>query len=184
VGTERRALAVETPDYHFVGPDNGIFSRLLDEEPDHQVRAIDEARFRREPFSSTFHGRDLFAPAAAALAAGMPFREIGPVIADPVRLRGDINRSRGGVVVGRVVHIDRFGNCVTSLRGADLGDRPMSLEVAGVRVTELRDRYAEGGSDPFVIWGSAGYLEISVSAGSAAARLGVERGMSVTLRTG
>jgi S-adenosyl-L-methionine hydrolase (adenosine-forming) len=114
----------------------------------------------------------------------MPFREIGPVIADPVRLRGDINRSRGGVVVGRVVHIDRFGNCVTSLRGADLGDRPMSLEVAGVRVTELRDRYAEGGSDPFVIWGSAGYLEISVSAGSAAARLGVERGMPVTVRTG
>ena len=181
VGSERRALVVEAAGQRFVGPDNGLFSYLLDREPEAVVRAVADTRLAlaREPLSHTFHGRDLFAPLAAALARGVAAEELGTIIHDPVRLAAlTPSRDAFGLPSGRVLHIDRFGNVISSLSLDDLthSDAP-HLRVAGTTIGGLRNRYAGAPpGTPFLIEGSTGFVEISVNGGSAAALLGVRRG--------
>jgi S-adenosyl-L-methionine hydrolase (adenosine-forming) len=177
VGSARRPLAIAVARHRFVGPDNGIFSYVLDAAPDGEMRRIDNPSLRREPFSTTFHGRDLFAPAAAFLAAGGAMERVGAEITDPVRLPPLENRSVAGAIQARILHVDRFGNCVTSLRREELRGRAWRIRVAGIEIEDVRDHYASGTEEvPFAIWGSSGYLEVSCAGTSAAARLGIRRG--------
>lgn len=179
VGSARRALVVAGR-HLFVGPDNGLFSWILDREPRARVHAVEEERFFREPRSTTFHGRDLFAPVAAALAAGLDPERIGPEVDDAARLP-PITPARlpDGSLRATILHVDRFGNCVTSLTRADAPDGA-PLRVHGHEIRGVRRFYAEPGADePFAIWGSAGFLEISVNGGSAAERLGIGAGDEV-----
>ena len=178
VGSQRRAVIVEAAGQYFVGPDNGLFSYLLDREPGALVREVGAAglAFSREPLSRTFHGRDLFAPLAAALARGVAPADLGAVLDDPVRLPAlTPTRDENGLASGRILHIDRFGNVVTSLNRKDLAfPEAPKLRVAGTTVMGLRDRYAGAGPGvPFLVEGSSGFLEVSVNGGSAAALLGV-----------
>lgn len=186
VGTGRRALVVAAAGQLFVGPDNGLFSYLLDVEPAARVREVREVPPLAWPSSTTFHGRDLFAPVGAALATGAPPDRFGPDLADPVRLPPlRPTRSPDGTVLGRILHVDRFGNCVTSIGRGDLreGSGGVRLSVAGQTLSELRAYYAGAPDDAaFLIWGSSGFLEISVNGGSAAVLLGVELGAAVELR--
>ena len=187
VGSARRALVVGAGGQRFVGPDNGIFSYVLDREPDARVRRLDDPRWFRHPVSATFHGRDVFAPVAAALAAGAEPASLGSEVRDPVRLEPiRVRRGPDGAVHGAVLHVDRFGNCVTTLTPADVPDgagESLRLLVGGREVRGLRRHYAgaEPG-EPFAIPGSAGFLELSVDGASAAERLGVRRGDPVELR--
>jgi S-adenosylmethionine hydrolase len=184
VGSARRPLALEAAGQRFVGPDNGLFTPILDRDPEWRAFEIAERRFLREPVSDTFHGRDVFAPAAGALARGVPASELGPPVRDPVRLP-DLPVVRGEAEVrGAVVHVDRFGNCITNLGREELGIPALRegfvLEIGGRRVGGLRRSYAgapEG--QAFPIWGSSGLLEISVNRGSAAEFLGARRGTPV-----
>lgn len=187
VGSERRAVAATAGGHLFVAPDNGLLGWVLDREPDARVVNLTEPRFFRHPVSTTFHGRDVFAPVAAALAAGTPLHELGSPIDDPLRLPplGPVQGPDGGLE-GEVIHVDRFGNCVTSLSPAHLpaGEpgRAWGIEVAGHEVRSLRRFYAEDAGradEPFMILGSAGLVEVSLNGGSAARRLGVERGAVV-----
>ncbi len=157
VGSERRAILVEAAAQYFVGPDNGVFSMVIAGEK-HKVRRIDNARYFRHPVSHTFHGRDIFAPVGAYLAAGAAPKTVGPRIDDAVKL--ELDRQR-------VLHIDRFGNVVTSLREAK-GAIRLGKTVVRARATH----YAE--VEPgklFAIEGSGGFLEISMNGASAAQRL-------------
>lgn len=178
VGSEREAVALKTSDYYFVGPDNGVFEHVLGREAQ-DARAIENGSLRRTPVSSTFHGRDIFAPAAAALADGFPFAEVGPKV-EVARLKGATNVTLSGDgFEGRILHIDHFGNCVTSFRPGDLPGGPAAYEFIGDgwKVDELRSRYA--GAIPehlFLIVGSAGYLEVSMYGAPAAATFGIARG--------
>lgn len=185
VGSERAPLAVRAGEQLFVGPDNGVFSRVMDGSPEAEVRLLDNPRLRRQTPSATFHGRDIFAPAAAALALGFQFADVGPRVANVVRLPWGVPEvDATGQVRAHVVHIDRFGNCVTSIRPGDFGHSGELLEIriGETKITELRPFYAAAGADePFAIWGSAGLLEISVAGGSAAERMGIDRGQEVTL---
>lgn len=187
VGSARRPLLVEAGGQRFVGPDNGLFGPVLDREPGWRALHLDQPRFFRHPLSATFHGRDLFAPVAAALASGTPAGELGSEIRDPVRWDLPSNtRGPGGVVRGSVLHVDRFGNCVTSLsrRDVDPGalDPGFRLRAGRRDVRALRRFYADGApGEPFVIWGSSDLLEISVDRASASALLGVARGAEVEL---
>lgn len=188
VGSERRPIVVEAAGQCFVAPDNGLLSYLLETEEGAVCREVTSPRFLDRPLSTTFHGRDLFAPVGAALATGTPASELGAVIDDPVRLPSlRPSREVNGALVGRVLHVDRFGNCITSLPRAGMfeeGER-LALEIGGRRVEQLRAHYAgapEG--EPFLVWGSAGFLEVSVNGGSAAAVLGVGTGAVVRLHTG
>jgi len=187
VGTERRAIAIETPDGRFVGPDNGVLSAVLpdaarpDMGPDavglpegYTAVEITNRQYMREQVSATFHGRDVFAPAAAHLSLGVPLDELGPrvdriIALPPLRAR----RNDAGEIAGRVVHIDRFGNVVTDIRDEDLPRDPIEVAIGGQRVRGLVRTYAEAQSLSALI-GSSGYLEIALPNGSAAQQLGVD----------
>ena len=188
VGSSRRAILVSAGGYFFVGPDNGIFSYVLDNETDYNVFYITAEQYFRQPESSTFHGRDVFAPVAAALSTGLPPESFGPKTQNEVRMASLKPRLlKDGSAQGRIIHVDHFGNCITNFdRTAfiNANGENMSLMVNGTRIKSRREFYGEGKTDksPFAIWGSAGFLEISVQNRSAAKKLKAKRGDAVTLR--
>ena len=184
VGSTRRAIVVNAGSHYFVGPDNGLFSYVLDREPSHQTFHLTAREYFREEPSSTFHGRDIFAPIAAALSKGVKPAKLGPRVEDAVRLPALTPVKRAdGTVEGRIIHIDRFGNCITNLTRDDLPQTDGQKLLVKRRVIKaFRQFYAdEDGSknQMFAIWGSAGFLEISLNGASAAARLKVKRGDAV-----
>lgn len=183
VGSERRVIAVEAAGQRFVGPDNGVFSYLLDREPGARVFHVTADRFFRTPVSTTFHGRDIFAPVGAALARGVEPMTLGPSISDARRLLPLTPRVEpGGRVFGRILHVDRFGNCITNLAAEHLGSGALRVrgKSGAVEVAGLRRQYAGAAvGTPFLIEGSTGFIEISLNGSSAAALLGIESGAEV-----
>jgi len=184
VGSPRRAIAVTGGGHAFVGPDNGIFGHVYERvQPFRVFHLTNEKYFRRE-VSPTFHGRDLFAPVAGALSRGLHAEELGPEVSDFVRLpAASPERSPDGTLVGAIIHVDRFGNCVTNITPAELSDEAIAcgarLVLAGREVRHFRRFFAEAGEslgEPFAVWGSAGLLEVAVFRDSAARVLGVGRG--------
>jgi S-adenosylmethionine hydrolase len=190
VGGHRRAVALRGSDGRlYVGPDNGLLAYAAD-----KFGGVEEAvelanpAFRLDPVAHTFHGRDVFAPVAAALASGAEPDDLGVPITDPVTLPGARVVREGGRVRGAVVHVDRFGNLITSLSRRDLGGDPrpgFRLHLAGREVRGFHHFYSEAaGGEPFATWGSAGLLEIAVDHGSAAALLNAGRGAEVVVELG
>ena len=115
VGSTRRGIAVVAADQFFVGPDNGIFSYIYERESKFSVYELSNEEFFREPVSPTFHGRDIFAPVAAALSNGVKPAKLGPRVTDPVKLAPLTPEVRDSRILARIIHIDRFGNCVTNI---------------------------------------------------------------------
>jgi len=187
VGSERRAIAVAAGGQYYVGPDNGLLGLAFAQAPAPMAAVeLTAAEYRLSPLSRTFHGRDLFAPAAAHLAAGVALERFGRAIADPVRLVLPVPQRAGDHVRGEVLAVDRFGNLVTSLRGEDLsglGSSALMVEIGEVRLGAPLSAYADaprGGLGAIV--GSTGRLEIFARDGSAHAMLGRGRGAPVVLR--
>lgn len=180
VGSDRRPIVAEADGRVFVGPDNGIFSFVLRGRQPARVFRIDNAETLSDSISSTFHARDVFAPAAAALVRGTPPSSFGPAIPDFIRFgetkRLDMPSDRIEV---EVVHVDRFGNLILDLGPAHAG-RPFAVRIGDRRIGRVASHYAEYPDGlPFVILGSCGLYEISVYAGSAAGLLGCGRGSKV-----
>ena len=188
VGSERLPMALAAADQFFVGPDNGIFTHVLRETESWRARRIAAADLFRVPVSATFHGRDIFAPAAAALASGMPIEKVGPPIGKPVELDLPEVIIAEREVRGAVIYVDRFGNLITNIRArhldaAELKPEMMAATIAGEAVEGFADFYAAGPPDrPFFLFGSGGYLELAVRGGSAADTLHAERGDRITIR--
>ena len=185
VGTDRRGLVVIASGQVFVGPDNGLFTAMF-ARSGWQAFELTAGEYRRPVVSRTFHGRDIFAPAAAHLASGVAPHRFGRLVEDPVRLAWPEAREGADGVGGTVIHVDRFGNLVTSIEAEHvamvLAEGPGAVRVAG-RVLPLVGTYGElpeGGAGALV--GSRNRLEVVVRDGSAAARLGAGRGMAVVLR--
>ena len=173
VGSARGALAASSEGRFLVGPDNGVLSPAL-------LHADARCVSLGIPAGAapTFHGRDVFAPAAAQLALGAPLETLGSVADDPlIRRTPEATRRDDGGVQGEVISVDRFGNAVTNL----LAMRGGQVEVAGLYLA-LRRTYADAErGDPVALVGSSGLVEIAVRDGSAADRLGLRRGSSVVL---
>jgi S-adenosyl-L-methionine hydrolase (adenosine-forming) len=182
VGTARRGLAVTSRDQVFIGPDNGLFTPFLGASP-WRAFELTETEFRGTTVSATFHGRDVFAPAAAHVAHGLSPERLGRRVTDPVLLAWPRPRVATSRIAGAVVHVDRFGNLVTSIPGDALASLGSSLTVrVGARSLPLVRTYGElarGRAGALV--GSQNRLEIAVNAGSAAAVLGARRGTSVVV---
>jgi hypothetical protein len=188
VGSARRPLLIAAHGHFFVGPDNGLFSYICDNATDARVYHLTNEKFFRAPVSATFHGRDIFAPVAGALSKKTPPGEFGALISDEVRLAPLAPvREDGGAWLGRIIHIDRFGNLITNISRRELTDVQLaagaSLETGGHEISSFRKFYAEAegaaAGELFLIWGSAGLLEIAANRASAAQLLGAARGQFV-----
>jgi S-adenosyl-L-methionine hydrolase (adenosine-forming) len=180
VGTSREALAFSAHGHFFVGPNNGVFTPVLH---DAEVEAV--VLPTPEGASATFHGRDLFAPAAAALARGASLSELGqPFSGRPERLAYTEPHYEGKSIVGEIVYIDRFGCLITNLT-TELVPPYATMEVEDLDLGPLRRTFNDvtnGGLLAYV--GSGGAIEIAVRNGSAARRLGVGVGGRVRARLG
>jgi hypothetical protein len=191
VGSARRGLAAAAGGYHFVGPDNGILSLVLEAHPDALVRALTNAALFRFEVSPVFHGRDIFAPVAGHLARGMSFEEAGPLVRDAAALHVPLVSRRAPVEWEAVVlHVDRFGNLTTNVTDRDLSAMsdllPRGLSDLQVCVEGMVLPFARSYSDvaegqPCAVLGSSGRLEIAVNRGSASRQLGAWIGAPVRL---
>lgn len=184
VGTERRGLVVRAAGRLYVGPDNGVLTAAM-AAPGWEAHELRAAEYRLPVVSRTFHGRDVFAPAAAHLALGVPPSRFGPAVLDPVRLSWPRPRQGPRGVEGEVIHVDRFGNLVTSIGAASVealvGSEPAIARIRNL-ILPLVGTYGDlrpGQAGALI--GSRGRLEVAVRDGSAAARIRAGRGTRVTL---
>ncbi|MGE5596364.1 MAG: S-adenosyl-l-methionine hydroxide adenosyltransferase family protein [Hyphomicrobiales bacterium] len=196
VGTARRPIVLHAGGRFFVGPDNGLFSPVLPcaareelTEPARvrldpactiEIRELCDPQFRRPAVSDTFHGRDIFAPAAAHLANGADYRRLGPPVEDPIALPAFSGRPAGsGALEGYVVHVDHYGNLVTTIRASQLFPS-FALEVGGTLIDRRVRTFGDAlPGSLFCHADSSGFVAIAVNRGSAAATLGVGRGARV-----
>lgn len=171
VGTDRPAVCMVAGGHAFVGPDNGLLATVAREAGPIRVHHLPPPA---PDSSATFHGRDLFAPAAARLAAGLlPVEDLPAVAGLSVVAGHDSVEEQPGVWRGAVVWVDHFGNVVTSFRRDDLGEGlhrgAFRLVVGDATVTELVATFEDGPPErPFCYWGSGGNLEVAVRQGRAA----------------
>ncbi|MEZ5427929.1 MAG: SAM-dependent chlorinase/fluorinase [Pyrinomonadaceae bacterium] len=185
VGSDRRAILVRTGEHFFIAPDNGLLSFIFNGGEPFTVFEIAEERFFRHPVSRTFHGRDVFSPAAAHLSAGVEPGEFGPEIGDFVRHHQSApRRTPDGRIEAEIIHIDRFGNLITNLTRNDLAGT-FSLEIGGRSVEKLSDYFAQAvPGEVFMIWGSAGFLEVAAFRDSARNLLAAEVGDRILVNLG
>ncbi|MBD3334455.1 MAG: hypothetical protein GF355_02975 [Candidatus Eisenbacteria bacterium] len=184
VGTERKPISVRTADYLFVGPDNGVFSRIFSLERDCEVREISNPDFKLEEISDTFHGRDIFATSSAHLAREGRFEDIGPVVASYVEVHPAQPTAWANTIKGEVIHIDSYGNIITNISrrlfDENVRDRPFVIELNGRQVKRISRNYqAEEEGRFLALFGSSGMLEVSVRGGSAQRRIGAGKGDNV-----
>ena len=186
VGSDRAAIVVKTADYFFVGPDNGLLSFALAREKVFEAWRIENEVYFRKPVSSTFHGRDIFAPVAARLSQQILMESLGTKVKDFVRLKWPPTKMELGAVFGEVIYIDRFGNAITNIDFAalaHLGKRAWIVETQGKELGEMRKFYHQVSvGEPLAVLGSSGFLEIAVNGGSAARTLGLKIGTPVIVK--
>jgi S-adenosylmethionine hydrolase len=182
VGGKRRPIAVLAGAHFFVGPDNGLFWSIIGAHPRTEVIHLTEKRYWMDTISSTFHGRDIFAPVAAHLARGIDPSLLGEVIEDPTHLVYPLVRRDHDLIVGEVIRVDHFGNLITNITAEELAEFPSSegplitigdLEIKGIHTTY--GDVSEG--EALALIGSSNALEIAVNRGSAIAELGDECGV-------
>ena len=178
VGTARRILALEQDGRMFLAPDNGLLTFVYHRG---DAYSVENASLFLPHGSSTFHGRDRFAPVAAALANGLPLADLGSAVEGIVRLPYD-PPSYGDVVRGTIVGVDRFGNLITDVERARIPFAPFALTVRDVTIERIERNYGDAAPGPFLITGSTGKIEISIANASAAERLQVRRLERIELR--
>ena len=176
VGSQRRAIAASDGQRRFVAPDNGLLTYLEVEAAQWEAHAIENADLYRREMSETFHGRDLFAPVAAHLAAGVPLADVGPVAQDVVRLP-HIQKVHieDRTLTGRIIYIDSYGNLLTNVTPDMLPEaataQSLKMHFKGHTIQGITPHFAAvPQSHPLMYWGSSSVLEIAINYGSAARR--------------
>ena len=186
VGSRRRAVAVQTVSYFFVGPDNGVLSLALAHERIKAVHQITNEQLFLHPVSNTFHGRDVFAPVAANLSKGLPLGKVGAPIKKFVKLSWPEPQCTSNSIKGEIAYIDRFGNAITTIGNATLAslvEGSCEIIVKGKRLCALQAFYqAVPHGKPVAVPGSSGFLELAVNGGSAAKKFKLEVGQAVIVR--
>lgn len=191
VGTARRAIAVESANgAYFVAPDNGLLTLALKTAGLKRAVAVTSPRYRLPTLSSTFHGRDVFAPAAAYLATGVALAELGPFVTDLVDLAIPNPRIEADSLLGEVIYIDGYGNLITNLARSDcerlmarFPNRELSVTIPDGSEVKLLRTYGEAPEGTLLaLFGSFERLEIAIRNASAAQSCGARVGMQVRVR--
>jgi len=203
VGSQRQAIILKTPAAFFLAPDNGVLSYIIDELETMPVKAtphfppgpeprelgarieavaITNPDFWRHPVSSTFHGRDIFAPVAAHLSLGVPLYKFGGSVSHIYAFTiPRPYRDTEEKLTGHILHIDNFGNLITNFRGSDLPGKKVTIVIGNQQIQDISQFYAEREGLAAII-GSSGYVEISLKNGDAAAFLQAKVGDEVRVR--
>lgn len=183
VGSARRALCVETDRALFVGPDNGLLSLAAPADRVRRAVELADERFFLTPRSATFHGRDVFAPVAAALATGIDAGALGPSCGAIERLALPEPQRAGNTLRGEVIYVDRFGNLVTNVAGDAFPREGASVNIGGAGIPHVAASYASGSPGSLVaVVNSWNLLEIAVRNGSAARTLTLGVGAPVAVQ--
>ncbi|MGZ8868613.1 MAG: SAM hydrolase/SAM-dependent halogenase family protein, partial [Thermoanaerobaculia bacterium] len=178
VGTDRKIVAARADGKFFLAPDNGLLTFVTPEE----TRSVENAGLFLPSDSTTFHGRDRFAPVAAALANGLALGDVGPAMGSLAKLNYRAPEYSETVVRGTVVGVDRFGNLITDIERSRLPFDSFELQARSITIERIERHYAGAEPGPFLIVGSTGLIEISVANGSAADRLGIRRLDRITIQ--
>jgi S-adenosyl-L-methionine hydrolase (adenosine-forming) len=187
VGTERRPLLVTSENQYFIAPDNGVLSLVYERDPHVVVRHANVEHYYLQPVSSTFQGRDVFAPIAAWLAKSGQTAAMGDVIEDYKKFAMPRPKTANGVMKGIILRVDNFGNLVTNFRSEDISEEvrkagKVDLMVGTHGVSRLVETFASGNAGEAVAYiGSSGYVEVAVNKGNASRTLALGRGAAVTL---
>lgn len=186
VGGERQPMVALLDGHLFVCPDNGLISEVFRKAKKGHFRAIHNRKIINTEVSSTFHGRDIFAPVAGWLAAGGAIDDVGPAMETPVLLPEVLFSIEAEFISAEVVHIDHFGNVITSIKRSDLPGElfessSFALHINGFCIKEFYHTYSEAQQNPFVLWGSGGHLEISMKNSSASELVGAKCGQKFNL---
>jgi hypothetical protein len=193
VGSTRRALAAEACGHVYLAPDNGLLTLVTHGQalfgqqcPPARVFAIENRSLMRAGGSSTFHGRDVFAPVAAALACGTPIQQLGPEIESINEFSLPLPTQEGAVIRGQILYVDPFGNLVSNIAARSLQTHDpagVRIQVGGGLIRGLSRSYSDVPAGVLLAYlGSAGLLEVAVNRQSAASRLGAAVGTHVTVR--
>jgi len=187
VGSPRRVLGVRSEDQIFVAPDNGVLKYVFHESQAVEVFAITSPRYFLPTISRTFHGRDIFAPVAAHLAAGVPLEKMGHPIRDYQRGRVLLPEMSESLLKGHVIYIDRFGNLITNISEIlfrqFVKDRSFVLQAGRYEISHISESYFEGEKDQLIaVVDSSGNLSLAVNQGQASRLTGLQIGDVVTLR--
>ncbi len=186
VGSERKPILVETDKYWFVGPDNGVFSFMFLMEGFKKVWGITNKSYFLPEVSSTFHGRDIFAPLAAHLSLGVSAEELGKELKGFVMLKDLEPKVEAGVIKARVVYADRFGNLISNI-SKDLfnrlvADKSFNISIGGKTIQKLSLSYADvRDGEVLALFGSSQWLEISVKNGNCQKELDIKKGAEINI---
>jgi S-adenosylmethionine hydrolase len=188
VGSARKPILIVTRNYFFVGPDNGLFTIALRRERVKQAVVLTNQKFFLSEISSTFHGRDIFAPAAAYLSLGVKPESFGPSIKSWREISFRNPATKHGELIGEIVHTDTFGNLISNIDHKSLlefsKDRPFIIKIGKTTLRGLKKGYWEGRKgEPIAVIGSGGLLEISVREGDAKKLLKARRGDTIQIST-
>ncbi|GAB4532256.1 MAG: SAM-dependent chlorinase/fluorinase [Anaerolineae bacterium] len=184
VGSQRRALAVRTNQGTFVAPDNGVLSYVLASGEVQEAVSLTNPAYQLPQVSTTFHGRDIFSPAAAHLANGVPLEKLGPRAINLVRLPMPRPQpTPQGDLIAHVMHIDRFGNLILDAVDGDVDVRS-SFELGGRQIKGLSQTFADVATGELLayIGSSRDHVEIAVREGNAAQTMGLSVGDEVLIR--
>ena len=187
VGTQRRPILIQTQQGCFIGPDNGLLILAAENQGITSIHEITNPRLMLPRVSSTFHGRDVFAPAAAHLANGVHPTEFGPEIRDAVKPDFTKVMLRKGVMIGEVLHVDNFGNVITNISEKEIArihtKDTVNVELPNQKLKlKLCKAYAEAKPrEPLALIGSHNYLEIAINQGNAAAKFKIKLGDKIKL---
>lgn len=191
VGTKRRVVCVRTENYYFLAPDNGLLSMVLNKEKTKRIVNVSNQRYFLKPISATFHGRDIFASAAAHLSGGLKMEKLGVEVPDLYTLKIAVPTISGrDTLEGEVIHIDRFGNLVTNITNRAFKDFKRQnpylkeyIKIGKYCITGINKSYSQSKrKELLAIFGSSGLLEISVNCDNAHRILKAQRGDRVFIK--
>lgn len=186
VGTERRAILIQTKRSFFVGPDNGVLMLAAQNQGIEHLYELSNPKFMLPKVSNTFHGRDVFAPAAAHLDKGIKPSEFGPEITEAVTPKFASVERRNSSLIGEVWHIDDFGNIITNISQKDMPqNRVVNVKLLGIlQNISFGKTYAQAKPhEPLALIGSHGFLEIAINQGNASEKLHTRTGDKIEVST-
>jgi S-adenosylmethionine hydrolase len=182
VGSERRGIAVRSNGQVYVGPDNGLFTFVMETQDLRDVRELSNPDFMLPEPHPTFHGRDIFAPVAAWLARGSDYSAVGPPVTDPVLLSIPQPQETSEGLVGNIIYTDRFGNLTSNIPAEQIGSRNGQVSIGNLSVGRICRVFADvEPGRPVTLINSFGFLEIAVNQGNASRLFGLERGAPVQI---